>query len=107
LLDLPPSVQDLVDTDRLPPSTALTLRDESAEVQEREAQRMAQDGTSRSEARKRGKPQPKTFALTTPGGWSVVVTALKAKATRAEMLTELEGMMVVLKKPQEGPRLAS
>jgi ParB family chromosome partitioning protein len=109
LLKLAPPVRDLVEAEQLPPSTAVTLKDEPPAVQVEEARRMAEEGTSRAEARRRGKAQPKVFNLQTPAGWKVSVTATRSRASRAELLAELEGLVAQLRgaDPQEGRKLAA
>jgi ParB family chromosome partitioning protein len=110
LLEQPDEVQDLVQAGKLSASTARTLKDETPDVQVAEAQRMATEGTTAAEAKQRGKPQPKVFdKLTTPGGWKVVVTATRSRASRAELLAELEGLVAELRgdDQQEVPKLAA
>jgi ParB/RepB/Spo0J family partition protein len=107
LMDLAGPVRELVETGSLPASTALVLKHDAPADQVEKARELVKAGATREQAQRRQRPQPKSFDLTTPGGWAVVATAKRSKATRAELLGELAGLVEELRGEQPGPRLAA
>jgi ParB/RepB/Spo0J family partition protein len=108
LLNQPAAVQELVEAGELPPSTAAVLKYEPPAVQEAEARHLADTGATRAEAQRRLRPQPKVFALETPDGWPVTLTAPRSRATRAEMRAQVYALAEKLRAEEaDGPRLAA
>jgi len=101
LLGLAPDAQALVEAGQLAPSTAIRLADLPEDDQGEEAQLIVAGRVPRAKVGPKKKPKPEraVFSLVTPGKWQVEATAPRKRASMAQLIEELAGLVSRLREP--------